>query len=173
MSIAGMAQGSPGRKAKMRVVAKEVLVMATFIPAAVQSTASCMGTVSGRMKYNMRPNAEPEHMSGKMYPGNASQHIDNELVRDLNTRPMHNYDNVRNHLPPRKPPETVKEMATSLLAPTMNALNALFISNSSRPVVGHTFGRSFAGPMFATTWISSSPQKAATVNFDHESFDLR
>ena len=49
MRMAGMAQGSPGRNAKMSVVAKEVLVIATFIPAAVHKTASCTGTVSGKM----------------------------------------------------------------------------------------------------------------------------
>ena len=68
MRIAGIAHGSPGRNAKMSVVAKEVLVMATFIPAAVQRTASWTGTVSGKTKYSKRPNADPEHMSGKMYP---------------------------------------------------------------------------------------------------------
>ena len=48
MRMAGMASGSPGRNAKIRVVANEVLVMATFIPAAVHSTASCIGIVSGK-----------------------------------------------------------------------------------------------------------------------------
>jgi hypothetical protein len=46
--MAGIATGSPGRNARIRVVAKDVLVMATFIPAAVHNTASCTGTVSGK-----------------------------------------------------------------------------------------------------------------------------
>jgi hypothetical protein len=48
IKIAGIAIGSPGRKAKINVVASDVLVIATFIPAAVHKTANCIGTVSGR-----------------------------------------------------------------------------------------------------------------------------
>jgi hypothetical protein len=46
---AGIAQGSPERKAKINVVARDVRVIATFIPAAVHKTANCIGTVSGRI----------------------------------------------------------------------------------------------------------------------------
>jgi predicted TIM-barrel enzyme len=49
IKMAGIATGSPGRNARIRVVAKAVRVMATFIPAAVHNTASCIGTVSGRI----------------------------------------------------------------------------------------------------------------------------
>jgi hypothetical protein len=68
IKIAGIAHGSPGRAPKMRVVANAVRVMATFIPAAVHKTAICIGNESGKKKYRNRPNAEPAHMSGKMYP---------------------------------------------------------------------------------------------------------
>lgn len=57
----------------MSVVASEVLVIATFIPAAVQSTASCIGTVSGKMKYSNRPKADPEHIRGNMYPDDKTR----------------------------------------------------------------------------------------------------
>ena len=68
IKMAGIAGGSPARNARMRVVATDVFVMATFIPAAVHNTAICIGTVSGKTKYRKRPNAEPAHRSGKMYP---------------------------------------------------------------------------------------------------------
>ena len=48
--IGGTAIGSPGSIAKMRVVASEVRVIATFIAAAVHNTATCMGMVSGKTK---------------------------------------------------------------------------------------------------------------------------
>ena len=42
-------------------------------------------------------------------------------------------------------------------------LKGLSISNPINPVVGQMFGRSLAGPIVATTWISSSPQKAIVL----------
>ena len=143
----------------MRVVASEVLVIATFIPAAVQSTASCMGIVSGKTKQSKRPKADPEHIRGKMYP------VDKTTKRERRTTILNTV--LRRHdSPPRNPPDTVKEIATNLLAPTMNAFKGLFISKPSRPVVGQMLGRSLAGPMFATTCISSSPQKAKKEHKD-------
>ena len=64
------------------------------------------------------------------------------------------------HVPPRRPPATVKEIAINLATPTTKACQGLSISNPINPVVGQIFGKSFAGAMFATIWISSSPQKA-------------
>ena len=68
IKIGGMAFGSPGRKAKISVVASAVRVMATFIAAAVHRTTICSGTVSGRTKYSNLPKAQPAHMRGKIYP---------------------------------------------------------------------------------------------------------
>ena len=41
--IGGMAHGSPDKKARMRVVASEVRVIAVFIPAAIHNVVSCSG----------------------------------------------------------------------------------------------------------------------------------
>ena len=68
IKIGGIAIGSPGKNAKISVVANAVRVIATFIAAAVHKTTICNGTVSGKTKYNNRPNAAPEHIKGKMYP---------------------------------------------------------------------------------------------------------
>jgi hypothetical protein len=68
IKIGGTAIGSPGRNAKISVVANAVRVIATFIAAAVHKTTTCNGTVSGKTKYNNRPNADPEHIKGKIYP---------------------------------------------------------------------------------------------------------
>ena len=46
----GIAIASPGKNAKIKVVASVVLVMATFIAAAVHRTTICTGTESGTKK---------------------------------------------------------------------------------------------------------------------------
>ena len=47
----GMAAASPGKNAKISVVARAVRVMATFTPAAVHKTITCIGiAVSGTAK---------------------------------------------------------------------------------------------------------------------------
>ena len=48
IKIGGMAQGSPGKKPKIKVDASEVRVMATFILAAIHRTQICTGIMSGR-----------------------------------------------------------------------------------------------------------------------------
>mmetsp|Transcript_45511 Transcript_45511/g.110235 ORF Transcript_45511/g.110235 Transcript_45511/m.110235 type:complete len:121 (-) Transcript_45511:1417-1779(-) len=68
MRTAGMQNGSPGRKAKMRVDAKAVLVIATLIPAAIHKTETCNGTLSGKKGCKARPKQAPANMSGKMKP---------------------------------------------------------------------------------------------------------
>ena len=50
MRSGGMAMGSPGKNAKIKVVASVVRVMATFIAAAVHSTIICIGISSGTKK---------------------------------------------------------------------------------------------------------------------------
>ena len=57
-SIAGNAICSPARKARMRDVAKAVLVIATLIPAAKQSVVM-IGENCGKTKENARPKAAP------------------------------------------------------------------------------------------------------------------
>ena len=116
----GTAIGSPGKNAKMSVVASVVRVMATFMAAAVHRMTICTGIVEGKKKYRNRPKAEPAHMRGKIYP-------------------------------PRSPPATVNEMATSFAHPIRNTCNGLESSNPVSPVVGQMFGKSFAKPIFATT----------------------
>ncbi len=46
----GIAIGSPGKNAKMSVVASVVRVMATFIAAAVHRITTCTGMVEGKKK---------------------------------------------------------------------------------------------------------------------------
>ena len=46
----GTAIGSPGKNAKIKVVARVVRVIATFIAAAVHKTTTCIEIVSGRKK---------------------------------------------------------------------------------------------------------------------------
>ena len=75
IKIGGIAIGSPGKNAKISVVANAVRVIATFIAAAVHKTTICNGTVSGNTKYNNRPNAAPEHIKGKIYPVKKKQKL--------------------------------------------------------------------------------------------------
>lgn len=49
------------------VVAKDVLVMAVFIPALKLRTATGSG-IDGYIAYTTRPNAAPANMSGKIKP---------------------------------------------------------------------------------------------------------
>ena len=48
IKIGGIAFGSPGKNARINVVASVVRVMATFIAAAVHKTTTCKGTDSGK-----------------------------------------------------------------------------------------------------------------------------
>jgi hypothetical protein len=100
IKIGGIAHGSPGRKAKIKVDANAVLVIATLIPAAVHKTQIWSGIQLGRNQCSVRPKEQPAIINGKMYP-------------------------------PRSPPATVKEIATSFATPTMREVHAVFIS---RPV---------------------------------------
>ena len=62
--IAGSANCSPARKARMRLVASAVLVMATFIPAAKHKVA-ITGDSVGNIKHKARPKAAPAVKNGK------------------------------------------------------------------------------------------------------------
>jgi hypothetical protein len=169
IKTAGIAQGSPGRNARIRVVASDVLVIATFIPAAVQRTASCIGTVSGKTKYSNRPKAAPEHIKGKMYP-----RLDLMVGKARASKGMGcSVTSSKHNVPPLSPPATVKDIAINLHTPTMNAVKGLSISNPSNPVVGQILGRSLAGPILATIWISSSPQKAVSHGIETREALLR
>lgn len=84
VNIAGAAQGSPAKKDKMRVVARILRVMATLIPAAKQSVASC----SCKFGINLTktfPNEAPATKIGKMKPPQKPAASHSEIVTILAT----------------------------------------------------------------------------------------
>ena len=68
--IAGRANCSPARKARMRLVASAVLVIATLIPAAKHKVA-IMGDSVGNTKHKPRPKAAPAVKNGKTVTKNS------------------------------------------------------------------------------------------------------
>ena len=77
-------QGSFDRKARMSVLARLVLVMATLIPAAKQRQQICTG-IAGIMECRQRPKAAPAAKKGKMYPPRKPPATVNEMAMSLRT----------------------------------------------------------------------------------------